>query len=109
MAERLHDDPPSLSPSQRQKLKAMAHSMQPIVQLGAAGLSASVVAQLDEALERHELIKTKLGKSFEGDRAMLEERMGASVGAAVIQSIGRVIVLYRPRKKDLRGKPRIKV
>jgi RNA-binding protein len=45
--------PISLSPRQRQHLKALAHGLSPVVQVGAAGVSDAVVAAMHEALKRH--------------------------------------------------------
>lgn len=100
----------SLTPRQRQHLKGLAHVLSPVVQVGAAGLSESVLAALTEALRRHELIKVKLPKL---DDAAAREAMAARLveasGAARVQLLGRVLVLYTPRKKDLPGKPRIQL
>jgi RNA-binding protein len=99
---------PNLNPRQRQHLKALAHPLVPVVQLGAAGVTEAVIRQVGEALHRHELIKVKLPKLDDASarEAMAEELTTAS-GAARVQLLGRVLVLYSPRAKDLPGKPRI--
>ena len=101
---------PNLSPKQRQHLKALAHPLVPVVQLGAAGVSEAVVRQIREALQRHELIKVKLPKldDAEARESMADELTEASQAASV-QLLGRVLVLYSPRAKDLPGKPRIQL
>ena len=98
----------TLSPRQRQKLKALAHGLSPVVQVGAAGVTEAVVAAVREALFRHELIKVKLPKldDAEARESMAEELTEASQATGV-QLLGRVLVLYSPRNKDLPGKPRI--
>jgi RNA-binding protein len=102
--------PTSISPRQRQHLKALAHGLSPVVQVGAAGVSESVVTAVHEALRRHELIKVKLPKL---DDAQAREQMAAALtaasGAAQVQLLGRVLVLYAPRGEDLPDKPRIKL
>jgi RNA-binding protein len=101
---------PNLTPRQRQHLKALAHSLDPVVQLGAAGVTEAVIRQLGEALHRHELIKVKLPKL---DDAQAREDMAAQLTdaskAARVQLLGRVLVLYSPRSKDLPDKPRIQL
>jgi RNA-binding protein len=99
---------PNLNPRQRQHLKALAHPLAPVVQLGAAGVTEGVIRQVGEALHRHELIKVKLPKldDAQAREAMAEELTVASE-AARVQLLGRVLVLYSPRAKDLPGKPRI--
>jgi RNA-binding protein len=100
----------SLTPKQRQYLKGLAHGLSPVVQMGAAGVTEAVVAAVGEALGRHELIKVKLPKL---DDAATREEMAAAVtaasGAAQVQLIGRVLVLYQPRGEDLPDKPRLKL
>jgi RNA-binding protein len=100
----------SLTPRQRQHLKGLAHGLSPVVQIGAAGVSESVLAAVAEALRRHELIKVKLPKL---DDAAAREAMAAQLceasDAARVQLLGRVLVLYTPRQKDLPGKPRIQL
>ena len=99
-----------LTPRQRQHLKGLAHSLQPVVQLGGAGLTDAVVAAAREALRRHELIKVKLPKV---DGAQEREELAAEVtarsGATMVQLLGRVLVLYLARDKDLPDKPRIQL
>ena len=60
-----------------------------------AGLS--MVAEIDRALEAHELIKVKIGEGDRDTRRDHAETMAARTGAAVVQSVGRVLVLWRPR------------
>jgi RNA-binding protein len=49
-----------LSPAERQKLKGKAHKLDPVVFVGADGLSASVIAEIDRSLKSHELIKVRV-------------------------------------------------
>jgi RNA-binding protein len=99
---------PQLNPRQRQHLKALAHPLAPVVQLGAAGVSEGVLRQVGEALHRHELIKIKLPKLDDADaRVALADELTSASGAARVQLVGRVLVLYAPRGKDLADKPRI--
>jgi len=101
---------PNLNPRQRQHLKALAHSLEPVVQLGAAGVSEAVIRQTVEALQRHELIKVKLPKLDDAEaREAMAEQLTTQSKAARVQLLGRVLVLYSPRAKDLPGKPRIQL
>jgi RNA-binding protein len=101
---------PNLNPSQRQHLKGLAHPLAPIVQVGAAGVTEGVLRQLGEALERHELIKVKLPKLDDADaREAMAAELTAASGAARVQLLGRVLVLFLRRSKDLPGKPRIQL
>lgn len=81
--------------------------MQPVVQVGAGGLTDELVRATQVALEDHELIKIKLGKGYAGDRREAARDLAARTDAAVAQVIGRVIVLYRPRSRQDERRPRI--
>ncbi|TPV94540.1 MAG: ribosome assembly RNA-binding protein YhbY [Myxococcales bacterium FL481] len=87
----------ALTPRQRQYLKALAHPLAPVVQVGTAGVTDSVVTAVDEALERHELIKVKVGKALAADRTDTATDLAKRSGAQICQIIGRVLVLYRRR------------
>ncbi len=89
-----------LTPRERAALKARAHALEPVVQVGQAGLSDSLVAEVDRALLAHELIKVKLGGADREIRASLTQVLCARTGAADVQQVGKTVVLWRPRPKD---------
>jgi RNA-binding protein len=95
-------NPPPLTGKQRRHLRALAHPLDPVVQIGQKGLSEPVQAQLDRALLDHELIKVKVGRECPEDKSALVSGIERSLRAHVVQSIGRVLVLFRPRDKDSR-------
>ena len=102
----------SLSGRARTHLKSLAHPLEPIVQVGAQGITPTVVAAVAVALDDHELIKVRLGQSFEGDRHAAAQELSEASHAALVQIIGRVIVLYRGRNKirqDARKRPQIQL
>jgi len=84
-----------LTPSLRRRLRARAHGLKPTVIVGDAGLSPGVMAELSRAVESHELIKVKVaGGGREAREAMLREICEA-LGAAPVQHIGRILVIFR--------------
>ncbi|MDY0000982.1 MAG: ribosome assembly RNA-binding protein YhbY [Polyangia bacterium] len=94
------------SGKQRRYLRALAHDLKPVVQLGLKGLTESVLAQIDAQLEHHELIKVRLGSECpDGPDSVTaaladpgdDERPG--LRAEVVQAVGHVLVVYRPRKE----------
>jgi RNA-binding protein len=93
----------SLTPRERAKLKARAHALEPVVQVGQAGLSDTVAAELERALAAHELIKVRIGGADRDARATLAEAISARTGAATVQSVGKVLVLFRPRPDEADG------
>lgn len=86
-----------LTPRERADLKARAHALEPVVQVGQAGLSDALVAEVDRALLAHELIKVKLGGADRETRASLTQDLCARTGAAEVQQVGKIVVLWRPR------------
>jgi RNA-binding protein len=86
----------SLTPAQRQYLKGLAHSRQPVVMIGSNGLTAAVLREIERGLAAHELIKVKAASAEpETRRAWMDAICGAT-GAAPVQQIGKILVIYRP-------------
>ena|ERR1700682_1032052 len=86
-----------LSERQRRHLRALAHALSPVIRLGSAGLTAAVARETERALRDHELIKVKAPG---GDRAARDEvfiALAHHTGSTLVQRIGNVAVLYRPR------------
>ena len=86
---------PSLTARDRSALKAQAHALEPVVRVGTAGVTPGVLADIDRALEAHALIKVKLGEGDREARAEATAAIAAGTGAAVVQTVGRVVVLWR--------------
>jgi RNA-binding protein len=89
-----------LSPSERQHLKARAHELRPVVLLGAAGLTEMALREIDRALADHELVKIKVPGDSRGERAQVAAQAAEKLSAAKVQSIGKTIVLFRPRPES---------
>ena len=84
-----------LTPAERKALKAKAHKLEPVVQIGAKGLTGEVVAEIERALKAHELIKVRAGSL---DRELRDQALAAiceKTGAQAVQQVGKVFVLYR--------------
>jgi RNA-binding protein len=86
-----------LTPGQRRSLRARAHHLQPVVIVGDAGLTPAVLREIDLNLKTHELIKVKMQDSDRHVRATLAETVSATLDAAPVQQIGKILVVYRPR------------
>ena len=91
--------PITLRPRQRAKLKARAHALEPVVQIGQGGASDRVVSEVDRALTAHGLIKVKLAGDRD-ERDTLAAQLAEGTGAAIVQQVGRILVLWRPRPDD---------
>lgn len=92
--------PVSLTPRERAKLKARAHALEPVVQLGHAGVTDRVVAEVDRALTAHELIKVRIGGDDRDARVASGDELAARTDAAVVQRVGKIIALWRPKPDE---------
>ncbi len=89
-----------LTPAQRQALKGRAHALDPVVMIGAAGMTTAVLAEVHRALESHELIKIRVMTGDRHERDRLLEEICDTTGAAPVQHIGKVIVIFRERADE---------
>ena len=88
-----------LTPAQNPFLRGQAHDLKALLQIGGKGVTPAFLAELDEVLERHELVKVKVAAE---DREARDEMVTALVeasGSVLVQRIGHVAVLYRPAKE----------
>lgn len=97
--------PPVLDGRQRRHLRALAHHRKPIVNVGVGGVTKGVVDALDDALLTHELVKVRVLPDDDTDLTELGAELGRATRSALAQSIGRVLLFYRPHPK----KPRIEL
>ena len=84
-----------LSQKDKKKLKALAHHIDPCVQVGRGGLSKGVITTISKALDDHELIKVQLLEASDLDRKEDSVKIAAQLKADLIQVIGFKVVLYR--------------
>jgi RNA-binding protein len=89
-----------LTGKQKRHLRSLGHGLDPVVQIGKQGLTDATIAAVDEALERHELIKVRVGTECPEDRHELAERLGPAVKGEVAQLLGRTVLLYRRHPKE---------
>ena len=92
--------PIALTPRERAHLKARAHALEPIVHVGQAGLTDAFVAEVDRSLAAHELIKVRVGVADREERDQLGAALSARTDAALVQRVGKVLVLWRPRPEE---------
>jgi RNA-binding protein len=89
-----------LTGKQRRFLRALAHELKPVVQIGNSGVTPGVLAEIGRALETHELIKVRFGTECPVAPADAVEPIETGTSSQVAQVIGRVVVVYRRRKKE---------
>jgi len=89
----------ALTGKQRHYLRGLAHHRNPVVMVGDAGLTENVLAEIDQALAHHELIKVKL----RADREQREKMISAiceHASCEEVQKIGQIAVFYRAGEKS---------
>jgi RNA-binding protein len=84
-----------MTPQDKKLLKARAHKLDPLVTVGAKGLTDAVIAEIDFALKSHELIKVRAGTMDRHERAEAFSAICARTGAEPVQHVGKVFVIYR--------------
>gem|GEM_PF-220928 len=89
-----------LTGKQKSFLRSLAHKLKPVVQVGHQGATEAVLAAVEVALERHELIKVKVSGEAEADAAEIAPALEKGTHSQVAQIIGHTVVLYRRRDKD---------
>ncbi|MBU6503415.1 MAG: YhbY family RNA-binding protein [Burkholderiaceae bacterium] len=86
-----------LTPAQRKAHRANAHHLDPVVMVGAGGLTAAVKKETDAALNAHGLIKVRVFSDDRAVRSEIYQTLADELGAAPIQHIGKLFVLWRPQ------------
>lgn len=90
--------PTVLTSAQTRFLRGQAHDLKAMLQVGGKGVTDALVAEIDLALEHHELIKVKVGAEDRDARDALIGQIAERTEAALVQRIGHTAVLYRPSK-----------
>ena len=83
----------NLSTKQKQHLKGLAHSLKPVVLLGANGLTEAVLAEIEIALNHHELVK--IASEDRETKVLIVDAIIRETGAEKVQVIGKTLVLFR--------------
>src|SRR5512143_3764758 len=96
-----------LTSAQRRQLRARAHSLHPVVSISTHGLTAAVVGEIERCLKAHELIKIRVYGEEREVRETLLAAVCEETGAAAVQHIGNILVVYRenPAHETLESVP----
>jgi RNA-binding protein len=90
----------ALTGKQRQFLRGLAHALEPIVRVGRAGASPSVIEETRRSLASHELIKVRIDNDDSSQRKALAEELAKACDAEVAGTIGKLAILYRARDEN---------
>ena len=91
-----------LTVPQRKEHRALAHHLDPVVMIGSDGATPAVKKEIDSALNAHGLIKIRVQGDDRLQRQALYLALATELGAAPIQHIGKLLVLWRPRPEKER-------
>jgi RNA-binding protein len=90
----------ALTGKQRRHLRALAHHIDPVVQIGKGGMTDALTGAVDRALSDHELVKVRVLEGAPADRHELAQPLADALHAQVVGTVGRIVILYRMRKKN---------
>ncbi|MFG0213679.1 ribosome assembly RNA-binding protein YhbY [Brevibacillus porteri] len=89
-----------LTGKQKRFLRAEAHHLAPIFQVGKGGVNENMITQIKEALEVRELIKVAILQNNNDDKHQVAEDLAAGAGAELVQLIGHTVVLYKESREN---------
>ena len=91
-----------LTPAERSALRAEAHGLNPVVMIGEAGLTESVMKEVAASLDAHGLIKVRVFGDDREARVAMYDQIANDLDAGQVQHIGKLLVLYRPKKETVK-------
>lgn len=91
-----------LSETQKKYLRGLGHQLKPVITVGDAGLSESVMKEFDASISHHELIKVRIRSAARETRdSLIAELCGQGEGQ-LVQRIGNVALIYRQNPDNSR-------
>lgn len=85
-----------LTAAERREHRARAHHLDPVAMIGSDGLTPAVVREVDAALKAHGLVKVRALVDDRTTREQMLAGLADALGAAPVQHIGKLLVLWRP-------------
>jgi len=95
-----------LSNTQKKFLKGLAHKLNPVVLLGQNGLTEGVLAEIENAISHHELIKVKIATDDRETKQLIIDAIARETESLVLAKIGHIVVLYRQSEEKKIELPR---
>lgn len=91
---------PPLTPKQRQFLKAKAHALKPLIQVGKAGVTPALAEELGRVMDVHELVKVKLNdNTFEDEPGVIAAFTQKVEGLIHVWTVGHTLLFFRPSRE----------
>ncbi|HWJ77504.1 MAG TPA: ribosome assembly RNA-binding protein YhbY [Niallia sp.] len=89
-----------LKGKQKRFLRAKAHHLNPIFQVGKGGVNENMIKQISEALEVRELLKVSILQNCEEDKNEVAKELAKGTKSELVQLIGHTIVLYKESREN---------
>ncbi|HEY9017467.1 ribosome assembly RNA-binding protein YhbY [Thiomicrospira sp.] len=90
----------TLTANQKKFLRGIAHGLNPVIIIGSQGVTDSLMAELNKSLEHHELLKVKMAAGEREDRKAIIDYVLTHSKAKLVQTVGKMFVIYRARSKN---------
>jgi len=85
----------ALNESQKRFLRGLGHKLKPLIMVGDAGLSESLLTEYESTLSHHELIKVRVKAGDRATRDAMFDELCTKSGAELIQRVGNIALVYR--------------
>lgn len=99
MIENNEPTEPLLNGKQNKFLKGLGHNLSPVVLIGKEGITEGLITATDLELQRHELIKVKIGNNSGLEKNEAGRVLSQATGSNLVQLIGKTLLLYRKNPK----------
>lgn len=91
--------PEKLSNNQKKYLRGIAHGLNPMIMIGSNGVTESLMEELENTLSHHEILKIKIATGDRDDRKEIIQYILDETGALLVQTIGKICVIYRQNEE----------
>ncbi len=98
--------PEKLTNNQKKYLRGIAHGLNPMIMIGANGITESLMTELESTLAHHEILKIKIASADRDERKQMIEHIISESGALLVQSVGKICVIYRQNEETELPLPR---
>ncbi len=97
----------TLTSKQRAHLRGLAHPIKPVAHIGKEGITDAAVRSIEHAFHHRELLKVKVLETAPQNTRETADALAVRLkeeGVQVVQTIGRVVLLYRahPEKPEIK-------
>ncbi len=89
----------AVNDKQKRYLRGLAHPLKPVVMIANNGLTENVLMEIDNGLNRHELIKVRVSGLEKADRLKMLNEIVDKTNADLVHVIGHIGAFYRPAKE----------